>query len=455
MTRCWRSRQPGNISRRCACGAWRPDTKKPARGRFLLFAWWAVQGSNLRPLPCEGESHAQLYQALPEVWRFFVPNSCQLPDFWLAHSGSGDSEVLQHREHMATITFRPSNKMPSNAGSRKHGRWNVRIRRKGLPPLSRSFSTKSAAEAWARATEASIEAGTWKDDSEARSTSLRELLSLYGKKVVPTKKGRLPDEARIRTLMADPLSRYTLSHLDTAALARWRDARLRAGAKGSTVNRELNLISSVINWARKDLMIEVDNPVAHMRRPKNPPGRDRRLEPGEEERLLAALVSYRESRPGPSRTGDYARGTRNRFIKPIVQLALETAMRQGEILELRWEHVDVRKRIAFLPSTKNGDSRTVPLSSRAIAVFDSLTPQSEGRVFPISADALKRAWKRATANAGLEDLRFHDLRHEATSRLAEKLPNVIELSAVTGHKDLKMLKRYYHPRAEALALKLG
>lgn len=355
---------------------------------------------------------------------------------------------------MATITYRPSTK-ESASNVRKPGRWQARVRRHGLPPLSKSFSTKAAAEAWARAQESSFESGTWKDDSQARSTTLRSILQLYAVKVVPSKKGRLADEARIRTLLDDPLSRYTLASLDTGALARWRDSRLAGGAKGSTVNRELNLISSVINWARKDLMIQAENPIALMRRPKNPPGRDRRLEPGEEQRLLDVMSSYKAEQAGHKRTGAYLRGTRNPYLKPLVMLALETAMRQGELLDLRWEHVDLRKRIAHLPSTKNGDSRSVPLSSKAANILESMHIQPEGRVFPLTADALKKAWKRATISAGLKDLRFHDLRHEATSRIAEKLPNVIELSAVTGHKDLKMLKRYYHPRAEDLALKLG
>ncbi len=105
--------------------------------------------------------------------------------------------------------------------------------------------------------------------------------------------------------------------------------------------------------------------------------------------------------------------------------------------------------------TKNGEPRTVPLSSRAVAVLEALPRSVDGRVFPTTAAALKKAWERAVARAGIEDLHFHDLRHEATSRLAERVPNVIELAAITEHKDLRMLKRYYHLRAEGLARKLG
>ncbi|EQD71400.1 phage integrase family protein [mine drainage metagenome] len=124
-------------------------------------------------------------------------------------------------------------------------------------------------------------------------------------------------------------------------------------------------------------------------------------------------------------------------------------------------NVDLKARTAYLSDTKNGESRTVPLSSRAAALLEVLQRGAEskggidGRVFPITAQAVKLAWMRACKRAGLEDLHFHDLRHEATSRLAEKLPNLIELAAVTGHKDLRMLKRYYHLRATDLAKKLG
>ena len=142
-------------------------------------------------------------------------------------------------------------------------------------------------------------------------------------------------------------------------------------------------------------------------------------------------------------------------MQPLVRFAIETAMRQGEMLSLRWEHVDLRTRTAHLEDTKNGEARTVPLSSRAAAVLEVLPHSIDGRVFPISAQAVKRAWGRACRRAGIEGLHFHDLRHEATSRLAERLPNLIELAAVTGHKDPRMLKRYYHPRAADLAKKLG
>ena len=140
---------------------------------------------------------------------------------------------------------------------------------------------------------------------------------------------------------------------------------------------------------------------------------------------------------------------------PLVKLALETAMRRSELLGLRWEHIDLRRRTIFLQLTKNGTSRTVPLSTHAIQILTEIPRSIDGRVFPVTHEVVSQAFNRARKQAGVKDIRFHDLRHTAITRIAEKLPNLIELSALSGHKSLTMLKRYYHPSAEQLAEKLG
>lgn len=330
--------------------------------------------------------------------------------------------------------------------------WQAKIRRHGYPPASQTFARRADAETWARLQEAEMDRGVWRDRSSADSTTLYALLDRYGKDVVPGKKGVDVELLRLRTLMRDDLARFKLSALSPLALAEWRDRRLASGCAGATVRRELDVLSALFNWARRELMIAVENPVAGIRRPPPSRSRDRRLEGDEEARLMAAL----EDGPGSRADGKaYRQGTRNPWVLPVVQLAIETGMRRGELLALEWKNVDLQKRTAYLPDTKNGESRTVPLSSCAVAILGGLPRSIDGRVFPLTANALKLAFERAVRRAGLEDFRFHDLRHEATSRLAERLPNLIELAAVTGHKDLRMLKRYYHPRAEDLALKLG
>lgn len=174
-------------------------------------------------------------------------------------------------------------------------------------------------------------------------------------------------------------------------------------------------------------------------------------------------------RPERKANGQWGVGTENPLIKPFVVLALETAMRRGELLSLRWENIRLKDRVAFLPMTKNGQSRTVPLSTKAVEVFNGVTRKLYGTVFDeLTANAVKLGFIRAVKRARqayvesggddprmLVDLRMHDLRHIAVTRLAERLPNIVELAAVSGHSDVRMLKRYYHPKAEDLALKLG
>jgi len=130
-------------------------------------------------------------------------------------------------------------------------------------------------------------------------------------------------------------------------------------------------------------------------------------------------------------------------------------MRRGEILGLERQHLNLNNRTVYLPITKNGDSRTVPLSTRTIGLLYQLPVHISGKVFPLSETALRGLWRRTCRRAGIEDLHFHDLRHEATSRFFEKGLNVMEVGAITGHKDLRMLQRYTHLRAENLAMKLG
>lgn len=130
-------------------------------------------------------------------------------------------------------------------------------------------------------------------------------------------------------------------------------------------------------------------------------------------------------------------------------------MRRGELLSLRWENVNLVAQTALLPMTKNGTARIVPLSKKAVAILQALPGDKSGPVFPLTYMVVNNCFVAACERAGIIDLHFHDLQHTATTRLAEKLPNGIELAAVTGHRTSQMLKRYYHPQAEALAKKLG
>ncbi|MCC6143820.1 MAG: site-specific integrase [Candidatus Hydrogenedentes bacterium] len=347
---------------------------------------------------------------------------------------------------------------------RKTG-YQAQVRRKGYPTVSRSFDTRKDAEKWARQVEGELDRGIFIDRSEADKNTLGDILKRYLAEINPSKKGAVCDAIRINRLLRDKICTLKLSALSGKALSQWRDERLKA-VTGATVNRELTIISAAINIARKEWGVHVENPVSLIRRPEGNRPRTRRLSQEEEAHLLHACTATERDR------GRYT-GPSNVWIKPLVLVALETAMRRGELLSLLWSNIDLTNRVARLEDTKNGERRDVPLSTRAVAILRDLPRTLDGKVFPITDDSLKKGFVRAVQRAResyelecmergtnpaigfLTDLHFHDLRHEATSRLAERLSNILELSAVTGHKDLRMLKRYYHPRAEDLAKKLG
>ncbi|SEF50096.1 tyrosine-type recombinase/integrase [Thauera chlorobenzoica] len=284
-----------------------------------------------------------------------------------------------------------------------------------------------------------MDRGTHQNRASVERTSLADILARYAEEVSPGKKGAKDEAIRLNALRANKLGKYALANLSAAAVAKFRDERLRA-VSAATVLRDLALLSSVLNHARREWGFPVENAVQSIRKPRQPQGRERVLSDDEEARLLTASAPV---------------GRRSPWLQPIIILALETAMRRGELLALRWEHVSLDKRTALLPDTKNGTRRLVPLSPRAIDTLRHLPRSIDGSVFPISAPALHLRFKLACKRAGIDELRLHDLRHTATTRLSEKLPNLAELSAVTGHKSLQMLKRYYHPNAERLADRLA
>ncbi|XTI71823.1 site-specific integrase [Acidithiobacillus sp. AC3] len=340
--------------------------------------------------------------------------------------------------------------------------WQARIVKQGFPKQTRVFRTKSEAQAWAKVVEAEMVRGVWQDRSEAERTTIADLLDRYVSEVLADRKHCAPELSRIETLRGrfGPLS---VALLTSSAIASFRDQRLKETGRGGklvsgqTVKHELGLLHRVLKKAEREwgIALPMGLPTAKVQTPKVGKGRDRRLQGNEESRLLAACAD-----------------ARNPWLLPVVRFAIETAMRAGEMLEtkgtagedgerliktdgLLWKHVDLTRRTAHLPETKNGDARTVPLSTAAVDVLKALPRSMNGKVFGTTYEAIHLAFVRACRRAGIEDLRFHDLRHEATSRLFEKGLNPMEVSTITGHKTLQMLKRYTHLRAEDLARLLG
>ncbi|GJE78251.1 site-specific integrase [Methylorubrum suomiense] len=313
------------------------------------------------------------------------------------------------------------------------------MRRKGIAPRAKSFDTKADAERWARSLEAELDrCGALPDTRSAEKTTLAQVLERYRDTVSPTKRSSVTEIARINAILRRPICHRTMTLLSSADLATYRDERLKSVAP-ATVIRELNTISHAIDTARREWDIHLaQNPCKLVRRPSPPKGRTRRLEGDEEQRLLTAADKGRVP-----------------YLRPLIELAVETGMRRGELLSLTWENVDLDRRVAHLPLTKNGSSRDVPLSTRAVATLMKLRTGESAKVFTAAPNAVRLAWERLRRRVGLNDLHLHDLRHEAVSRLFEKGFNVVEVASISGHRELRMLQRYTHLRAADLAKRLG
>lgn len=321
------------------------------------------------------------------------------------------------------------------------GNWQAVVRRRGTKPAFKSFKTKAEAARWARLLESEIDRGVFVDRSEAERTTIAELIDRYLTEVTPKKKSARREKQRLNALKSR-FGAFSPASLRSSHIASYRDERLASGIAGATLVKEINSLSHLFDVAAKDWGIALPlNPAKLVRRPSVARGRDRRLLAGEEERLIAACEA-----------------TRARMLAPVVKFAIQTGMRMGEILALRWQHVDLQSRVATLPDTKAGDARQVPLSTAAVAAISGLPRHiHDGRVFWTwqRSDSLENVWRRTVKAAGLEDLRFHDLRHEAVSRLFELGLNPMEVASISGHKTLQMLKRYTHLKASELVKKLA
>jgi integrase len=328
---------------------------------------------------------------------------------------------------MATIT------------KRKTG-WSVQIRRKGYLSQTRTLPTKAEAQTWAREQEGRIDRAIAPVNLRLlKGTTLRQVLNRYLEEVTPTKDSATSEDLRLRKMLREqPLFDLALADLTPKVFADYRTARL-ALVKPGTVHRELGLIRHALETARREWDMDLpSNPLDRVKRPRLSNARERRLGHGEYDLLHTALQR-----------------TRSPLVAPVVEFAIHTAMRRGEILALRWEQVNWRERTAYIADSKTGVPRTIPLLDAALAVLMRAgPPPPRGPVFAITMEALKQAWERARNRAGLGDLHFHDLRHEAISRLCEMGLTLPEIALISGHKDPRMLFRYVNLRPADLAKKL-
>jgi integrase len=316
------------------------------------------------------------------------------------------------------------------------------VRRKGQPTTCKTFETRADAERWAREIESEMDRGIYVSRSEAESTTLAEALDRYMEEHIPRLSKTNNHKYIVIGLKRRALAGKCLAAIRSKDIAEYIKEREGEGVKNGTILKALAVISKLFTLAIRDWGMEsLRNPVALVTKPKAGKGRERRLEEDEESRLLAVA--------------DPEMGN-------IIRLALETAMRRGELSNLNWNDIDLERRSAVLYETKNGETRSIPLSPEALEILRGIRRgqgEEERRVFPrFSGNPYKITEKmnKACKMAGIVGLRFHDLRHEATSRLFENTDlDLMEIRAITGHKTLQMLVRYTHLRTARLAERLA
>jgi len=329
--------------------------------------------------------------------------------------------------------------------------WKALIRKQGWPSVVKTFRTKRDAEDWARRTEDEIVRGVYIDRGSSERLMFKDAMDRYLREVAPTKKESTRKGER---LLAEALKvyfgKYSLAAINTEVVAAYRDERMKT-VRPATVRRGLALLGHLFSIAILEWRLGlVQNPVTNIRKPSPGNGRDRRLSAPEEKDLRAAVAEHS-----------------NPMLSWIFEIALETGMRSSEITCLRLGQVDVDRRIVRLTDTKNDELRTVPLSMRATTVFSEAIanpirpkdcnliffgePGRDGKRRPYN---FNKIWRNIKTDLGIADLRFHDLRHEAVSRLVEGGLSDQEVASISGHKSMQMLRRYTHLRAEDLVKKL-
>ena len=320
---------------------------------------------------------------------------------------------------------------------KRTNKWQVLIRRQGLS-ISRSFLILKDAQAWARHMEAQADRGALPPDAKALDRiTLGELVIRYRDTITPMKRTATTEHVVLTAFLRRSICSKTLSELRTVDFVAYRDERLKQ-IKASSLSRELTPIRHLFEIARKEWGLPIQhNPLTDLSIHGSDQRRERRLRPGELDQLLAT-----------------SKTSRNPLLVPVILFALVTGMRRGEILAVRWSHIDQGAQSLLIPDTKTGHARTIPLVAEAFHIL-GLIPHVQDRVFPISANCLRLAWERLRKRAGLTDLNFHDLRHEAISRFFEMGLSTPEVALISGHRDARMLFRYTHPMRSLIISKLA
>lgn len=306
-------------------------------------------------------------------------------------------------------------------------KYQVQVRKEGRS-LSKTFANKSDALKWAKEQEVKIEQGSF--TSKKEKVTLRFLLDKWEKEVLIHLKS-YPVERYKVALIARELGNLSLDRITSSLLADYRDKRLQK-ASNQTTKHELGLIrramKKAIEWGYIDSVPYVASPSLKGQ------ARAKRLKQKELYLLLNSADEY---------------------LTHVIQFLIETAMRRGELSKLKINDIDTEKRLIYLRNTKNGEDRVIPISKKALISIHFLKEEAKSDLLlNYSKEWLTEKFIKLCKTLEIEDFRLHDLRHEGVSSLFEKGLNMMEVSSISGHKDLSMLKRYTHINPEKLAERL-
>ena len=307
--------------------------------------------------------------------------------------------------------------------TKRQNKWRAQIRKQGYRYFSKTFFNKDNAIRWARRIEYEMDAGRHTLHN-GEDFTLGDLLMKYMNEITILKKSRIQETYCIQKLLQES---FCSNPLYKSTMHQVQSFKKRRGNSPVALRHELIVIRHCLKIARSEWGLNLKEiPFEQISLPKPPKSRKRRLSDEEYKNLHEASKTMKVD-----------------YIWPIVLFAIETGMRRGEILKLKWSNINFDDRTAYLEDTKNGEDRYVPLSSKATELLSS-TKQSNNLVFPVSSNAVRLSWERMKRKANVNNLRFHDLRHEALSRMTEKGLNPLEVAEISGHKQLQQLKNYVH-----------
>jgi len=310
---------------------------------------------------------------------------------------------------------------------RRLGKWQCVVRMKGKPTTTKTFLIKKDAQLWGKKTELKF----FREDNDIQKNHyplFKECLERYRDEIVIHKRSRVMETKLISYLLKESFINYKLNFVDNSVMARYRDRALKT-LKSSSVRRRLAIISHMFTVAKREWGYKIENPILYISKPKNPEPRNRRFTDHELDKLIKG------NRTSPK-------------LRSIIQIALETGMRQGEILRVKPEHINGNT--LFIPVAKT-KPRTIPLTSKAISLLNNAELP-----FNITGNALSKQFRKLCRHYGIEDAHFHDLRKQSlTNFMLKKKLSVAETMMIAGHSDPRMLLRTYNNlKVEDVAKKL-